>query len=104
MLNISRTWGNWCWYISAIPTDAIERVEIFAVMVHLLNTVLMCDGVMNIILKKSTNGGSENGEVTLKWRENDWVSLNNGSTVGDKGYINYTVDFQKLILQTDLEL
>jgi hypothetical protein len=29
-------------------------------MVHLLNTVLMCDGVMNIILKKSTNGGSEN--------------------------------------------
>jgi iron complex outermembrane receptor protein len=32
------------------------------------------------------------------------VSLNNGSTVGDKGYINYTVDFSKLILQTDLEL
>jgi iron complex outermembrane receptor protein len=26
------------------------------------------------------------------------VSLNNGSTVGDKGYINYTVDFSKVNL------
>jgi iron complex outermembrane receptor protein len=37
--NVSRTWRNRS-DISAIPTDAIERVEIF-VMVHLLNTDLM---------------------------------------------------------------
>ena len=87
--------------ISAIPTDAIERVEILRDGASAQYGSDAIAGVMNIILKKSTNGGS----VTLRsgvTSEGDGemlgVSLNNGSTVGDKGFINYTLDFSKVSL------
>ena len=87
--------------ISAIPTDAIERVEILRDGASAQYGSDAIAGVMNIILKKSTNGGS----VTLRsgvTSEGDGemlgVSLNNGSTVGDKGFINYTLDFSKVNL------
>ena len=87
--------------ISAIPTDAIERVEILRDGASAQYGSDAIAGVMNIILKKSTNGGSvtaRSGVTSEGDGEMIGVSLNNGSTVGDKGYINYTVDFSKVKL------
>jgi iron complex outermembrane recepter protein len=87
--------------ISAIPTDAIERVEILRDGASAQYGSDAIAGVMNIILKKSTNGGS----VTLRTGitgEGDGemigVSINNGTKVGEKGFVNYTVDFSKVNL------
>jgi iron complex outermembrane receptor protein len=87
--------------ISAIPTDAIERVEILRDGASAQYGSDAIAGVMNIILKKNTNYGS----VTLRTgvtSEGDGemvgVSVNNGSTVGDKGFVNYTIDFSKVNL------
>jgi iron complex outermembrane receptor protein len=87
--------------ISAIPTDAIERVEILRDGASAQYGSDAIAGVMNIILKKNTNYGS----VTLRsgvTSEGDvemiGVSMNNGTTVGDKGFVNYTVDFSKVSL------
>lgn len=84
--------------ISAIPTDAIERVEILRDGASAQYGSDAIAGVMNIILKKNTNGGSVNvrtGGTTEGDGGTYGISLNNGSTVGDKGYVNYTVDFSK---------
>jgi len=85
--------------ISAIPTDAIERVEILRDGASAQYGSDAIAGVMNIILKK----GTSNSAVTVRSGitgkgdgEMLGVSLNAGSTVGDKGYINYTVDFSKV--------
>jgi iron complex outermembrane recepter protein len=85
--------------ISAIPTDAIERVEILRDGASAQYGSDAIAGVMNIILKKSTT----NSAVTVRsgiTGEGDGemlgISLNAGSTVGDKGFINYTVDFSKV--------
>jgi iron complex outermembrane receptor protein len=87
--------------ISAIPTDAIERVEILRDGASAQYGSDAIAGVMNIILKKSTNGGSvtaRSGMTSEGDGEMIGVSLNNGSTVGDKGFVNYTVDFSKVNL------
>ena len=85
--------------ISAIPTDAIERVEILRDGASAQYGSDAIAGVMNIILKK----GTTNSAVTVRSGitgkgdgEMLGVSLNAGSTVGDKGYVNYTVDFSKV--------
>jgi iron complex outermembrane receptor protein len=87
--------------ISAIPTDAIERVEILRDGASAQYGSDAIAGVMNIILKKSTNTSA----VTLRsgiTSEGDGemigVSMNNGTTVGDKGFLNYTIDFSKVKL------
>ena len=85
--------------ISAIPTDAIERVEILRDGASAQYGSDAIAGVMNIILKKGTSNGSvtvRSGMTSAGDGEMLGVSLNNGTTVGDKGYINYTVDFSKL--------
>ncbi|KIA87749.1 TonB-dependent receptor [Flavobacterium sp. AED] len=87
--------------ISAIPTDAIERVEILRDGASAQYGSDAIAGVMNIILKKNTNGGSvtvRSGMTSQGDGEMLGVSLNNGSTVGDKGFVNYTVDFSKVNL------
>jgi iron complex outermembrane receptor protein len=87
--------------ISAIPTDAIERVEILRDGASAQYGSDAIAGVMNIILKKSTSGGS----VTLRTGitgqgdgEMYGVAVNNGTKVGEKGFLNYTVDFSKTAL------
>lgn len=86
--------------ISAIPTDAIERVEILRDGASAQYGSDAIAGVMNIILKKNTNGGSvtvRSGITSEGDGEMLGVSLNNGSEVGDgKGFVNYTVDFSKV--------
>lgn len=87
--------------ISAIPTDAIERVEILRDGASAQYGSDAIAGVMNIILKKNTNGGSvtvRSGITSEGDGEMLGVSLNNGSTVGEKGFVNYTVDFSKVNL------
>jgi iron complex outermembrane receptor protein len=87
--------------ISAIPTDAIERVEILRDGASAQYGSDAIAGVMNIILKKNRTDGS----VTVRsgiTGEGDGemlgVSMNNGTTVGDKGFLNYTIDFSKVNL------
>ncbi len=87
--------------ISAIPTDAIERVEILRDGASAQYGSDAIAGVMNIILKKSTNFGSTTLRSGITGKgdgEMYGISLNNGSTVGDKGFVNYTVDFSKVNL------
>jgi iron complex outermembrane receptor protein len=84
--------------ISAIPTDAIERVEILRDGASAQYGSDAIAGVMNIILKKSSNGGSatlRTGITSEGDGENFGLTINNGTTVGDSGFVNYTLDFSK---------
>lgn len=88
--------------ISAIPTDAIKRVEILRDGASAQYGSDAIAGVMNIILKDNVTDGS----VTLRTgitSEGDGemlgVSVNNGTTIGDdNGFINYTIDMSKTSL------
>jgi iron complex outermembrane receptor protein len=87
--------------ISAIPTDAIERVEILRDGASAQYGSDAIAGVMNIILKKNTNYGSvtlRSGVTSEGDGEMIGVSVNNGSTVGERGFVNYTIDFSKVNL------
>jgi iron complex outermembrane recepter protein len=87
--------------ISAIPTDAIERVEILRDGASAQYGSDAIAGVMNIILKKNTNGGSVTLRTGITGKgdgEMYGISLNNGSTIGEKGFINYTIDVSKVAL------
>ncbi|WP_405396775.1 TonB-dependent receptor [Maribacter sp. Asnod2-G09] len=86
--------------ISAIPTDAIKRVEILRDGASAQYGSDAIAGVMNIILKDSPNEGSatiRTGITSEGDGEMFGVSLNNGSAIGeDKGFINYTIDLSKV--------
>ncbi len=85
--------------ISAIPADAIERVEILRDGASAQYGSDAIAGVMNIILKKKVDYGSATlrGGIT---GEGDGgmlgISYNAGSTVGQRGFVNYTIDFSKV--------
>ena len=88
--------------ISAIPTDAIKRVEILRDGASAQYGSDAIAGVMNIILKNSANQGSATVRAGIT-SEGDGemfgVALNNGSEIGeDKGFVNYTVDLSKVNL------
>lgn len=88
--------------ISAIPTDAIKRVEILRDGASAQYGSDAIAGVMNIILKDD----AEEGSVTLRsgiTSEGDGemigLSLNNGSSLfNGNGFINYTIDLSKVEL------
>ena len=87
--------------ISAIPQDAIERVEILRDGASAQYGSDAIAGVMNIILKKNTNYGSTTVRTGITGKGDGQmigVSLNNGSTVGERGFVNYTADFSKTAL------
>ena len=87
--------------ISAIPQDAIERVEILRDGASAQYGSDAIAGVMNIILKKNATLGSTTLRTGITGKgdgEMIGVSLNNGSTVGERGFVNYTVDFSKTSL------
>ena len=84
--------------ISAIPQDAIERVEILRDGASAQYGSDAIAGVMNIILKKDAQNGSITftGGITAEGDgETFGVALNNGAKIGEKGFVNYTVDFSK---------
>ncbi|TCN52042.1 TonB-dependent receptor [Flavobacterium circumlabens] len=87
--------------ISAIPTDAIERVEILRDGASAQYGSDAIAGVMNIILKKNYSDSSltlRSGITSEGDGEMLGVSLNSGTTVGEKGFLNYTIDFSKVNL------
>ena len=87
--------------LSAIPIDAIERVEILRDGASAQYGSDAIAGVINIILKKRTDNGAatlRTGITTEGDGEMMGISLNNGSSVGDKGFVNYTIDFSKVAL------
>ncbi len=88
--------------ISAIPTDAIKRVEILRDGASAQYGSDAIAGVMNIILKDAPNEGSatiRTGITSEGDGEMFGVAVNNGSSIGeDKGFVNYTVDLSKVNL------
>lgn len=86
--------------ISAIPLDAIKRVEILRDGASAQYGSDAIAGVVNIVLKDNTGGGyvTVNSGVTSEGDGGRWgVSLNNGSSIFDnKGFINYTVDLSRV--------
>jgi iron complex outermembrane receptor protein len=84
--------------ISAIPVDAIKRVEVLRDGASAQYGSDAIAGVMNIILKDNTDGGSvtlRTGITSAGDGKMMGISLNNGISVSDKGYINYTIDLSK---------
>jgi iron complex outermembrane receptor protein len=88
--------------ISAIPTDAIKRVEILRDGASAQYGSDAIAGVMNIILKDTPNEGSatiRTGITSEGDGEMFGIAINNGSSIGeDKGFVNYTIDLSKVNL------
>ncbi|UII20090.1 TonB-dependent receptor [Fulvivirga ligni] len=87
--------------ISGIPTDAIKRVEILRDGASAQYGSDAIAGVMNIVLKDDY----ELGTATLRTgitSEGDGemlgIAVNNGSKLGENGFINYTIDLSKVNL------
>lgn len=84
--------------LSAIPIDAIKRVEILRDGASAQYGSDAIAGVMNVILKDRYQYSTLtlNGGLTSKGDgENYGVAYNSGSNIGSKGFINYTVDFSQ---------
>lgn len=87
--------------LSAIPINAIERVEILRDGASPQYGSDAIAGVINIILKKGIDDGSATVRSGITSKGDGatlGVSLNNGSAVGEKGFINYTVNFSRVNL------
>ncbi len=87
--------------ISAIPTDAIARVEILRDGASAQYGSDAIAGVMNIILKDDAEAGVlrlNTGITSEGDGEMIGISLNNGSNIFNDGYINYTIGFKKVEL------
>jgi iron complex outermembrane receptor protein len=84
--------------LSAIPVDAIKRIEVLRDGASAQYGSDAIAGVVNIILKDNAEGGSltARGGIT---HEHDGkfggVSLNHGLALGDRGFVNYTLDVSK---------
>jgi len=84
--------------ISAIPQGAIERVEILRDGASAQYGSDAIAGVMNIILKDDYDGGNvtfNTGITSAGDGETYGLALNNGSKIGETGFINYTIDLSK---------
>jgi iron complex outermembrane recepter protein len=81
--------------LSAIPSDAIKRVEILRDGASAQYGSDAIAGVMNVILKDKYEYSSLNFNAGVTGKgdgANYGVSLNSGSNLGDKGgYLNYTI-------------
>ncbi len=84
--------------LSAIPIDAIKRVEILRDGASAQYGSDAIAGVMNIILKDRYQYSSLTlrGGVTHEGDgENYGLAFNSGANFGSKGFINYTIDFSQ---------
>ena len=85
--------------ISAIPQDAIKRIEVLRDGASAQYGSDAIAGVVNIILKDNAEGGAltVRGGMT---HEHDGkmggISLNQGLPLGDGGFVNYTIDVSKV--------
>jgi iron complex outermembrane receptor protein len=84
--------------LSAIPIDAIKRVEILRDGASAQYGSDAIAGVMNVILKDRYQFSTLTlrGGVTQKGDgENYGIAYNGGSNIGATGFVNYTVDFSQ---------
>lgn len=84
--------------LSAIPTDAIKRVEILRDGASAQYGSDAIAGVMNVILKDRFEYSTLNINAGITGEgdgENYGVSLNSGANFGDRGYLNYTLGFSQ---------
>ncbi len=87
--------------ISAIPTDMIKRIEILRDGASAQYGSDAIAGVMNVILKDATDEGRFNlrtGITAAGDGEFIGAALNNGTKLGEDGFINYTIDMSKQFL------
>ena len=81
--------------ISAIPQDAIKRIEVLRDGASAQYGSDAIAGVVNIILKDAAEGGSVTaraGETHKNDGKTISTSLNQGLALGDSGFINYTAE------------
>lgn len=87
--------------ISGIPVDAIKRIEILRDGASAQYGSDAIAGVMNIILKDDAEAGSftlRTGITSEGDGEMFGIALNNGSSLGRDGFINYTLDLSRTSL------
>ncbi len=87
--------------LSAIPMEAIKRVEILRDGASAQYGSDAIAGVMNVVLKDNVDYGnvSLRAGITSKGDgETVGVSFNNGSSINDKGFVNYTIDLSRTAL------
>ncbi|SHH54789.1 TonB-dependent siderophore receptor [Massilia sp. CF038] len=85
--------------ISAIPSDAIKRIEVLRDGASAQYGSDAIAGVVNIILKDSPNEGSFTariGQTGERDGKSGSVSLNDGVSIGGKGFLNYTIEASKV--------
>ena len=87
--------------ISAIPVDAIKRIEVLRDGASAQYGSDAIAGVVNVILKDNAEGTSITGRAGMT-HEGDGkmggVSMNQGVALGDRGFFNYTLDVSKVNL------
>ena len=82
--------------ISAIPQDAIKRIEVLRDGASAQYGSDAIAGVVNIILKDNPEGGSVTGRLGVTDKgdgKSEIFSWNQGFTLGDRGFVNFTVDY-----------
>ena len=82
--------------LSAIPTDAIQRVEILRDGASAQYGSDAIAGVMNVILKDRFEYSTLNLNAGITGEgdgETYGVSYNSGANFGDRGFVNYTLNF-----------
>jgi iron complex outermembrane receptor protein len=87
--------------ISAIPADAIKRIEVLRDGASAQYGSDAISGVINIILKDSAEGGAltvRAGQTHKNDGKNGAVSLNQGISLEGKGFLNYTLELSKVDL------
>ncbi|UII26531.1 TonB-dependent receptor [Fulvivirga maritima] len=87
--------------ISGIPTDAIKRVEILRDGASAQYGSDAIAGVMNIVLKDDASIGRatlRTGITSEGDGEMIGFAVNNGSQLGENGFLNYTIDLSKVNL------
>lgn len=84
--------------LSAIPLEAIKRIEILRDGASAQYGSDAIAGVMNIILKDRFEYTSYKAGTGITGKGDGFsviTSINSGVNIGDKGYANYTINFQK---------
>lgn len=85
--------------ISAIPTDAIKRIEVLRDGASAQYGSDAISGVINVILKDNPSEGSltvRTGMTGERDGKMGGVSLNHGISLFDKGFLNYTAEVSKI--------
>ena len=87
--------------ISAIPADAIKRIEVLRDGASAQYGSDAISGVVNIILKDNATGGSFTARTGVTGEGDGKMfgsSFNHAVSLNGKGFINYTVDLSKIDL------